>query len=129
MNAFNAKWTVGEYDGIALGWKATPVTPTDVISGYYDPTSSLNRWGIKDDQITDLVKKQDALSNVEERRAIWKQIWDRDLDQMYSVAIPDTIKFSLMSDKVQGFQFGWYQTNLGDVYDIGSQIDGGWLSA
>jgi len=127
-NTFNAKWTPGTFEGIALGWKATPVTPTDVISGYYDPASSLNRWGIKDEQISGLVKKQDALSSVDERRAVWKQIWERDIDQVYYVSLPDTLKFNLMSDKVQGFQFGWYQTNLGDTYDIGNQLEDVWLS-
>lgn len=117
------------FKGVSLGVKGTPVTPTDIFEGYYLKESGLNFWGIDDQEMRKLVERQASITDLNERRKVWKEIWDRDLDQMYSVAIPDTIKFSVMSDKVQGFQFGWYQTNLGDVYDIGMQVDKAWLSA
>ena len=128
---FNEAWTVGKHTGISWGWKATPVSADDIIWGYYhkDAPDTLNRWGIKDAEATALVDKQATMTDVKDRREVWKQIWARDLDQMWYVCTPDTIKFNLMSGKTQGFQFDWQQTNMRDSYEIGTQIESAWLSA
>lgn len=126
---FNASWVPGTFNDFAFGWKAIPVASDDIFSGYYRSDSTLNRWGIKDSQVDALVDKQRRATTTDERRSVWKQIWDMDLDQMWYFDIPDSIQFNVMSPKVQGLRFGWIQTNVADAYDTGPQLTHTWLTA
>jgi len=125
---FNSQWIPGQYSSVAFGWKAIPVAPDDIFSGYYRSGSSLNRWGINDPQMDRLVDKQRRSTDLNERRQIWRQIWDMDLDQVWYVDLPDTIQFNVMQPWVQGLRFGWIQTNVTDAYDIGQQLSHVWLN-
>lgn len=126
---FNAQWVPGTFTDFAFGWKAIPVASDDIFSGYYRSDSTLNRWGVNDPKVDALVDKQRRAASVDERREVWKEMWDLDLDQMYYFAMPDGIQFNVMSPKVQGLRFGWIQTNVADAYDTGQQLTHTWLSA
>lgn len=125
---FNAQWLPGTFNAVAFGWKAIPVAPDDIFSGYYRSDSDLNRWGVKDAKVDELVDKQRRTTNASDRKQIWKQIWDMDLDQMWYVDLPDTIQFNVMQPWVQGLRFGWIQTNVTDAYDIGPQLTHTWIN-
>lgn len=87
--SYYQKFSSGEYEGMALGFVPASAQSMDAFTyqSFYS-TSPRNVWTVKDAQLDQLLAKQRREIDPEARRAIFKQIWDRLLDQVYTIALP-----------------------------------------
>ena len=84
-NEFNSQWLGVSYPDAADGWG----TAAPTIDGFYldqlHSQSTSNRWHIDDPQIDAWAEQQSSELDPDARRAILRQIWDRELDQQWRI--------------------------------------------
>lgn len=83
---YSEKWTKRNYTSMIQGFISNSVISMDGWT--YDAlhsASPANLWNASDPEMDRLVERQRSELDPEARRALWKQIWDRELDQVYRI--------------------------------------------
>jgi hypothetical protein len=66
--------------------------------------------------------------NSDNRKEIWRKIWDRDLDMMYRPTLPAGLGFEVMQPWLRGVRWGTSSpNNNSSFYNWGSQIEHAWI--
>jgi peptide/nickel transport system substrate-binding protein len=91
----------GRYEHTALGFASPNVLEMDAWTYLYMHSKSpKNAWHINDPKIDSLVEAQRRESDRNKRKAIWKEIWDMELDQCYRPSFPAERGIGYFSPKV-----------------------------
>jgi ABC-type transport system substrate-binding protein len=83
------RFLAGNYQLSALGFNSPNVIEMDSWTYLYMHSKSpKNAWHINDPQVDALCEAQRRELDPQKRRAIWKQLWDIELDQVYRPSMP-----------------------------------------
>jgi peptide/nickel transport system substrate-binding protein len=83
------RYLSGKYEHAAIGFASPNVLEMDAWTYLYMHSKSpKNAWHIDDPKVDALCEAQRRELDRGKRRAIWKQIWDLELDQCYRPAFP-----------------------------------------
>jgi peptide/nickel transport system substrate-binding protein len=83
------RYLAGKYEHTAIGFASPNVLEMDAWTYLYMHSKSpKNAWHIDDPKVDSLVEAQRRELDRNKRKAIWKEIWDMELDQCYRPAFP-----------------------------------------
>ncbi len=109
------------------GWGVSGTTPDPYVYDQLYSKSPQNRWLINDSVIDDLAQKQRTELDPAKRRALLKQIYDRDLDMVYRFAFPGGNGFYLLQPWVRNMRLTGAVNSTSEVWDTGIQMKDVWL--
>ncbi|MBI2761042.1 MAG: ABC transporter substrate-binding protein [Chloroflexi bacterium] len=91
----------GKYEMSALGFASPNVVEMDSWTYLYMHSKSpKNAWHINEPKVDTLVEAQRRELDRNKRRAIWKELWDMELDQVYRPSVPAARGIGYHSPKV-----------------------------
>jgi peptide/nickel transport system substrate-binding protein len=126
---FNSQWIGRKLPEVStVGWATSGFDADNWFYGQVHSQSPGNRWNINDPQIDQWAEEQQVELEPEARKAIWRKIWDRELDQAYRPPMPGGITFEIYQPWLRGIR--WTGAQPGDnsyYYDWGDQVAEGWL--
>jgi peptide/nickel transport system substrate-binding protein len=126
---FNSQWIGRKLPEVStVGWATSGFDPDNWFYGQIHSTSPGNRWNINDPQIDAWAEEQQVELDAEARQAIWRKIWDRELDQAYRPPMVGGFTFEVYQPWLRGIR--WSGTSPGDnssYYNWGDQVASGWL--
>lgn len=93
----------GQYVDLHVATPLPAWDPDDWAYGQLNSKSAANFYKVADPLLDDLTEQQQRILDVEERRAVLKQIMERDLDQMYRLWPVDFYKFTIRSPRLFNF--------------------------
>ncbi len=82
---------------------------------------------LKDPKIDELADKGRTELNPDKRKAIFKQIWDLDLDQAYHPVVASGGGFNVLQPWVRGMRFGGALSTTNSYQDIGDIVAEAWI--
>jgi peptide/nickel transport system substrate-binding protein len=83
-NVFFEKWSKKSYESLTLGFVPASAQSMDAWTyGSLHSSSPSNYWSVNDPEIDRLCEEQRAELDPEKRRELWKEIWDKELDQVW----------------------------------------------
>ncbi|MCX6023742.1 MAG: hypothetical protein NTZ05_18825, partial [Chloroflexi bacterium] len=103
--SYNSQWVGRKFDEMANGWGTVRFDADGFAYNQMHSKSLGNRSFISDPLIDELVGKQRVQPDPAKRKAILKQVWDRELDQVYRVFIPVGNTFDVQQPYVRGLRF------------------------
>ncbi|MCX6022484.1 MAG: ABC transporter substrate-binding protein [Chloroflexi bacterium] len=106
--SFNSQWVGRKFEEMALGWGTVSFDEDGYVYNQLYSQSPGNRWFINDPVLDDLVMKQRVERDATKRRALIKQIWDREMDQMWRVNVPTGYSFDVQQPYVRNMRWGNY---------------------
>jgi ABC-type transport system substrate-binding protein len=109
------------------GWGVSGTTPDPYVYDQLYSKSAQNRWLINDPVIDDLAQKQRTELDPAKRRALIKQIYDRDMDMVYRFAFPGGNGFYMMQPWVRNMRPFGALGSSSDVWDTGIQMKDLWI--
>jgi peptide/nickel transport system substrate-binding protein len=125
---FNSQWVGAKLPEVTTGGWVT--IGFDADNYYYNAifsTSPGNRHQLKDPKVDELAEKGRTELNPEKRKAIFKQIWDYDLDQAYHPVVASGSGFHVYQPWVRGIRFGGAMSTTNNYQDIGDLIAEAWI--
>ena len=126
--SFNSQWVGGKLpEASTTGWGAVGFDLNTYFYNHIHSKSPGNRWQLKDAQMDTWAEQQSTELDPQKRRALHKQIWDRDLDQAYRPLLPIAYAIETYQPWLRGIRFGGILNSNSSYYDWGAQIEGAWL--
>ncbi len=132
--AFNSQWVGRKLPEVTTsGWATQGYDADNWFHGQIHSTSSGNRWNINDPQIDQWAEQQQVELDPDARKAIWRKIWDREMDEIYRPPVGGPASSSGIGVEVyQPWMRGvrWTGSAPGDnssYYDWGDQVQHAWL--
>jgi ABC-type transport system substrate-binding protein len=126
---FNSQWIGRKLPEVSTyGWQTTGFDADNWFYNQVYSQSPGNRWNINDPQIDQWAQDQQIELDPEKRKAIWRKIWDRELQQAYRPPMPYGFTFEVYQPWMRGIR--WTGTSPGDnssYYNWGDQVQYGWL--
>jgi len=125
---FNSQWTGSTLEEAStsawqtLGYDADNFFNIQVRSG-----SPGNRWRINDPQMDEWAEAQQIELDPQARRAIHRQMWDYEMEQMFRPGLPGGLGFSVLQPWVRGLRSGPISSGSVISYDDGAMIEDVWL--
>ena len=120
------RFLAGNYEMSALGFNSPNVVEMDSWTYLYMYSKSpKNAWHINDPQIDALCEAQRRELDRGKRQAIWKQLWDKELDQVYRPSVPAARGIGFHSPKLhnvlpnQAHQWPTYGNAMSEVIWMG----------
>ncbi|MFN8583787.1 MAG: ABC transporter substrate-binding protein [Dehalococcoidia bacterium] len=125
---FNSQWVGAQLKEVtSSGWVTVGFDADNFFYNILFSKSPGNRWRLNDPQIDTLAEKQQVELNVEARKAIHRQIWDRALDMAYYPPMPSQVAFEIYQPWLRGIRFGGALGSNSSYYDWGDQVGEAWL--
>jgi peptide/nickel transport system substrate-binding protein len=125
---FNSQWVGAKLPEVSTGgWPTIGFDADNYFYACLHSTSPGNRWQLKDSKVDELAEKGRLELNPEKRKAIFKQIWDYDLDQAYHPPVASGSGFNVLQPWVRGLRFGGALSTTNSYQDIGDIIAEGWI--
>jgi ABC-type transport system substrate-binding protein len=82
--AYGAAARGRDYNDVFLAWTTGPAyEPDGFLFAQLNSKSSFNLYGVKDPEIDRATEAQRVEMDQNKRQALWQQVMDRDLDQVY----------------------------------------------
>ena len=126
--SFNSQWVGGKLpEASTTGWGAVGFDLNTYFYNHIHSKSPGNRWQLKDAQMDTWAEQQATELDPLKRRALHKQIWDRDLDQAFRPPLPIAYTIETYQPWLRGMRFGGILNSNSSFYDWGAQIEGAWL--
>ncbi len=125
---FNSQWVGAQLKEVtSSGWVTVGFDADNFFYNILHSKSPGNRWRLNDPQMDALAEKQQVELNVEARRAIHRQMWDRALDMAYWPGMPSQAGFEIYQPWLRGIRFGGPLGSNSSYYDWGDQAAEAWL--
>ena len=124
---FNSQWIQRTFPEATDGWQALGFEPNNYFYNHIHSSSPGNRWRINDSQLDQWADKQRVELDAEERKEIWKQIYDYVLDKAYRIDKPSGNGFTAYQPWLHGLRFGGPLGSNSSYYEWGQQIHNTWL--
>jgi ABC-type transport system substrate-binding protein len=124
---FNSAWIPADFEDAADGWAPQGQQADNWWFDHLHSESPANRWHISDSQLDEWAAAQSIAIDPAERAEIWKQIWDRMLNQAYRVVKPVGHGLEAYQPYTRGFRFAGALGASSSYYDWGEQVANIWL--
>jgi ABC-type transport system substrate-binding protein len=126
---FNSQWIGRKLPEVSTrGWPTTGFDADNWFYGQVHSSSPGNRWNINDPQIDQWAEAQQVELDPEARKAIWRKMWDHELEMAYRPLMSSPLRFEVYQPWVRGIR--WTGGPPGDnssYYNWGDQVQYGWL--
>jgi peptide/nickel transport system substrate-binding protein len=126
---FNSQWIGRKLPEVSTyGWATSGYDPDNWFYNQVHSASPGNRWNINDPQLDQWAEQQQTELDPEARRAIWRKMWDREMEMAYRPPLGNAVTFQVYQPWLRGIR--WTGTSPGDnshYYSWGSQVAHGWL--
>ena len=124
---FNSQWVGASYGEIADGWVSQGHDADNFFFNIVHSESPANRWHINDPDIDSWAEQQKVELDPEMRRELQTKIWDRMVDQMYTITKPTGFRFDPYQPWLKGMSFSGALGSNSFFYDWGPQVYNAWL--
>ncbi|MCX6021035.1 MAG: ABC transporter substrate-binding protein [Chloroflexi bacterium] len=121
--SYNSQWVGRKLEEMANGWGTVGFDADGFAYNQLHSKSLGNRSFVNDPMIDDLAIKQRAEVDPAKRKALIKQIWDRQLDQMFNINVPTGNTFDVQQPYVRGLRFSSWVSS----YYAWGMMDNIWL--
>ncbi len=126
--AFNSQWVGGKLEeATTSGWHTAGYEANNYFYNQVHSSSPGNRWGIKDAEIDRLAELQAVELDREKRRELHKQMWDRELDQLFRIPQYAEFRFEMYQPWLRNLRFTGVSGTASSYYDWGAQLASVWL--
>jgi peptide/nickel transport system substrate-binding protein len=106
--AWNDRYTRGAFDGIAYGFtRLFPADPgvNDLLS--LRSNSPVNLGGLKDPYLDALLDLLNVATEPDQQRALYRQLWDYELDQAIFPSLPEPAVYGYHSPQIHNVLSNW----------------------
>ncbi len=125
---FNSQWVGAKLPEVSTGgWVTIGFDADNYFYNVIHSASPGNRHQLKDPKIDELADKGRTELNPDKRKAIFKQIWDLDLDQAYHPVVASGSGFNVLQSWVRGLRFGGALSTTNSYQDIGDLVAEAWI--
>ncbi|MBM4415055.1 MAG: ABC transporter substrate-binding protein [Chloroflexi bacterium] len=125
---FNSQWVGGKLPEVSTGgWPTIGFDADNYFYACLHSKSPGNRWQLKDPKLDELAEKGRLELDSQKRKAIFKQIWDYDLDQAYHPVVASGSGFNVLQPWVRGMRFGGALSTTNSYQDIGDIVAEAWI--
>jgi len=125
---FNSQWVGGKLqEATTSGWHTAGYEANNYFYNQVHSKSPGNRWGIRDAEIDRLADLQSVELDREKRRALHKQMWDRELDQLFRIPQYSEFRAETYQPWVRNLRFTGILGTATFYYDWGPQLASVWL--
>jgi peptide/nickel transport system substrate-binding protein len=126
---FNSQWIGRKLPEVSsYGWATSGFDADNWFYAQVHSTSPGNRWNINDPQLDQWATEQQLELDPAKRKAIWKKMWDLELQKAYRPPMATEFRFEVYQPWMRGIR--WTGTSPGDnssYYNWGDQVQYGWL--
>ena len=126
--AYNSQWTGSTLEEASTSaWQTLGYDADNFFNLQVRTGSPANRWRINDPKMDEWADAQQIELDPEARRAIHRQMWDYEMEQMFRPGIPGGLGFSVLQPWVRGLRSGPLISGSLISYDDGAMIEDVWL--
>jgi peptide/nickel transport system substrate-binding protein len=102
---FNSQLNGHTFEDTLDGWAAAGVDADNYFYAQLKSGSPANRFRINDKQLDEWAEQQRVELDEDARKAIWRKMWDYELDKMYHVERPTNITFQTYQPWLRGVRW------------------------